>query len=427
MSDSEQQPTSWTTPQGAEAASEPATQDSAQDTPQPTSPINFHTDEAASLAEIKGGLGSDHQVRVAGQGFAQDLSREGQGHFAAAQLETGSQAKVQAMAVGTNGSALDVANPSVQANSEQKPGQASALDPLTGTVGADALAFGQTASGHQGNEANLTGAARSEKTSADSALSGQSSELSQPSVSQATAGQSTLVAAQTLRTPTGPSYSTSASGGQAYLGSQVGGDQASAGGSGAIPPYGQAGPALHPTVMAKPKSHKVLGQTAKNFWMCLVVAVVCCILTVCVLFFTGHLGSTSYVSGGSSGSNITINPSDADSTTLPEAVAAKVTPSVVNIDVYQAQSSQPSSIWDLFGNGSGSGSSSSNSSTLTKTSLGSGIVISADGYILTCAHVVSGADKLMVTFDENQPQLEAKVVGVDTEDDIAVIKVNASG
>ena len=60
-----------------------------------------------------------------------------------------------------------------------------------------------------------------------------------------------------------------------------------------------------------------------------------------------------------------------------------------------------------------------------QSGLGSGVIISADGYIATNNHVVQGADEVMVSFDDGR-ELKAKVVGRDPQTDIAVIKVNAT-
>lgn len=54
---------------------------------------------------------------------------------------------------------------------------------------------------------------------------------------------------------------------------------------------------------------------------------------------------------------------------------------------------------------------------------GSGVIISSDGYIVTNNHVVEGADKIMVTFN-NRKELEAQVIGTDPTTDLALIKVN---
>ncbi len=57
-------------------------------------------------------------------------------------------------------------------------------------------------------------------------------------------------------------------------------------------------------------------------------------------------------------------------------------------------------------------------------SLGSGFVISADGYILTCAHVIAEASEIVVRFSDRR-ELEAEVVGMDKRSDVALLKVNA--
>ena len=59
-----------------------------------------------------------------------------------------------------------------------------------------------------------------------------------------------------------------------------------------------------------------------------------------------------------------------------------------------------------------------------QTGLGSGVIISADGYIATNNHVVEGADQLTVTLDDGR-EFKAKVVGRDPLTDIAVVKVDA--
>lgn len=56
-------------------------------------------------------------------------------------------------------------------------------------------------------------------------------------------------------------------------------------------------------------------------------------------------------------------------------------------------------------------------------SLGSGIVISEDGYILTNSHVINEADEITVTFADDDTEYEAKIIGNDPKSDIAVIKI----
>ena len=59
-------------------------------------------------------------------------------------------------------------------------------------------------------------------------------------------------------------------------------------------------------------------------------------------------------------------------------------------------------------------------------SLGSGFIISADGYILTNAHVVDRADKITVRLTDKR-EFKAKVIGTDKRTDVALLKIEANG
>lgn len=59
-------------------------------------------------------------------------------------------------------------------------------------------------------------------------------------------------------------------------------------------------------------------------------------------------------------------------------------------------------------------------------SLGSGFVLSSDGYILTNYHVIKDADEIIVRFSDRN-ELEAKVLGSDERSDVALLKVEATG
>ncbi len=61
---------------------------------------------------------------------------------------------------------------------------------------------------------------------------------------------------------------------------------------------------------------------------------------------------------------------------------------------------------------------------LEQQSVGSGFIISADGYVVTNAHVVDGADEVRVTLGDKREFL-AKVIGADRKTDVALIKIDA--
>jgi putative serine protease PepD len=155
----------------------------------------------------------------------------------------------------------------------------------------------------------------------------------------------------------------------------------------------------------------------------LVIALCAVIISAAVTYgalalFAGSIstgtGSPTILNSGS-GSEIVINPSTED-VSLAEAVAAKALPSVVNIDVYAASRG---GYYDEFDSSNGSGE-------LQEYGLGSGVVISEDGYILTNYHVVEGGTEFLVRFDQDT-QLKATLAGEDVTSDLAVLKVEATG
>ena len=58
--------------------------------------------------------------------------------------------------------------------------------------------------------------------------------------------------------------------------------------------------------------------------------------------------------------------------------------------------------------------------------VGSGFILSADGYIMTNAHVVDGADEVLVTLTDKR-EFKARLVGTDKRTDVAVVKIEATG
>jgi serine protease Do len=80
--------------------------------------------------------------------------------------------------------------------------------------------------------------------------------------------------------------------------------------------------------------------------------------------------------------------------------------------------------FNQFGNGSGRGGAPEAAPAPRKyMAAGSGFVISADGYIVTNNHVVEGATKVTVVFDDGTEQV-ATIVGTDERTDLAVVKID---
>ena len=155
--------------------------------------------------------------------------------------------------------------------------------------------------------------------------------------------------------------------------------------------------------------HKKHSFSWKTFLTAFCGALLACVIALGV-YTVVQPGGSSTVLGGNGGTNITVNGEDA---TLAEVVSQKCLPSVVNIDVYTQTSTQGFM-----------GMVDQSTDEYTESSLGSGIIISSDGYILTNYHVIEGADRLQVTATGGE--YEAQVVGSDPSSDLAVLKIDAS-
>src|SRR5271155_1847433 len=117
-----------------------------------------------------------------------------------------------------------------------------------------------------------------------------------------------------------------------------------------------------------------------------------------------------------------------------EAVAARVTPAVVNVAVTSRGSEQstsdqgqgqmqglPPGFSQFFGPGGPFGQTPQQQQI--EHGIGSGIIVSPDGYIVTNNHVIQGATQIRVTLNDRRV-LPAKLVGADKLTDLAVIKIN---
>ena len=82
----------------------------------------------------------------------------------------------------------------------------------------------------------------------------------------------------------------------------------------------------------------------------------------------------------------------------------------------------------FFGRGQGQGNGNRRQrqvQTPKRAAAGSGVIISADGYIVTNNHVVDGADELTVSLNEGSKEYSARVIGADKTTDLALIKIDA--
>ena len=183
-----------------------------------------------------------------------------------------------------------------------------------------------------------------------------------------------------------------------------------------VPPQPPVQPAApEPSKKAKKKHHVNGGKVARS--------AVALVLAAAMGFAGGYVGSQmngskvviqqaapSTSASSSSGSDGSITSASASGSSLStEQVADQVSPSVVVITTEQVVYSQ----WSWYGQNQ------------VESGAGSGVIISSDGYILTCAHVVDGASTITVTIDDKD--YTATLVGEDTTSDIAVIKIDADG
>ena len=114
---------------------------------------------------------------------------------------------------------------------------------------------------------------------------------------------------------------------------------------------------------------------------------------------------------------------------LPSVVYIK---SVINSKTQTVEYSDPfedffsDPFGGFFGRGQGNnGSRKRQVQTPKRAAAGSGVIISADGYIVTNNHVVDGADELTVTLNENSKEYSARIIGADKTTDLALIKIDA--
>ncbi len=177
----------------------------------------------------------------------------------------------------------------------------------------------------------------------------------------------------------------------------------------------------------------------KHLWLIFAQAVTICVAVLFVvqtlkpdwLLANGRLlpGMVSASSGAAAGPRI-LEAATVDEARLGPGVsyaeaARRAVPTVVHIYTSQEVKTQHNPLLNdpffrhFFGDRFGE-------QTQRRSGLGSGVIVSADGYILTNYHVIEGADEIEVSLNDNR-KFRAKVIGTDPESDLSVLKIAADG
>jgi S1-C subfamily serine protease len=168
-----------------------------------------------------------------------------------------------------------------------------------------------------------------------------------------------------------------------------------------------------------PASSSVVMETAvlpkRNRHRGVLIAVAACVVSAGVAFAIARVSSDDKSNSAASSTSLVpaVNTS-ASAGAVPIgnptsgldviAIVAKIRPSVVKVAV------------DIDGGISGSGEG-----------VGTGVILTADGEILTNAHVVADASKVRVVLDGQTEPIDAKVLGFDVGNDLALIKIDKTG
>ena len=153
------------------------------------------------------------------------------------------------------------------------------------------------------------------------------------------------------------------------------------------------------------------------FYLIILTVLVSVLTTFAVLSYkTGNKSAYQYPS-----SNVPVNLTNYTAEEFPDFTyaAEHAVKAVVHVKVVKKGrgQSRPSSIFDFFfGYGP--------QEPREQVGAGSGVIITADGYIVTNNHVIDGADDIEVTL-ENKQIMKAKLIGADPVTDIALLKVEA--
>jgi putative serine protease PepD len=123
---------------------------------------------------------------------------------------------------------------------------------------------------------------------------------------------------------------------------------------------------------------------------------------------------------GSAGGVVTreLEPSPTPTTTVVRTAAASPQLAGDSLDVAQVVAKVEPAVVSI--------QASTNQGPFSGTAAGSGIILTSDGEVLTNAHVVNGASSITVTLNGQSQARAATLVGIDTSNDLALLKINGA-
>lgn len=178
--------------------------------------------------------------------------------------------------------------------------------------------------------------------------------------------------------------------------------------------YSYSSPQQPPRPPKKPKEKKKFG-----------IGAVCALLVAAIILSTGLGIGGSYMLFGRNGTSGGSQSPTGGSTVIYESTDPKVDTSSVagSTDTAKVVAAVENSVVEIT---TETVTTSTFFGQYVTQGAGSGVVVSADGYIVTNNHVVDGATNIKVTL-ANKTTYDATVVGTDEKTDIAVVKINATG
>lgn len=135
--------------------------------------------------------------------------------------------------------------------------------------------------------------------------------------------------------------------------------------------------------------------------------------------FNETFAAPTAIRGGSTGGNIDLTDAAEASVHAVVHIKSTILGKVQTVDVPQLPD-----LWDFFfGDGMGGGGSRRQQiQTQPKVGIGSGVIISTDGYIVTNNHVIDGADEIDVKLNDNR-EFKGRLIGADPSTDLALVKI----